>query len=131
MVPVNLRPPEQPIPADLGNEFALILLAVPVRETGSACGPSTGLGKETAARDVIHERRASGPHARLCATNDRHPEQGLGSRCNRPGHSITHAELLHGGELRMRTGRAEAKLLGKPPWPRRRKGKRSGTPAMC
>jgi diacylglycerol O-acyltransferase / wax synthase len=30
MVPVNLRPPGEPIPAELGNDFALILLALPV-----------------------------------------------------------------------------------------------------
>jgi diacylglycerol O-acyltransferase len=30
MVPVNLRPLEEPVPAELGNEFALILLALPV-----------------------------------------------------------------------------------------------------
>jgi diacylglycerol O-acyltransferase / wax synthase len=32
MVPFNLRPPEQPIPAELGNEFALILLALPLED---------------------------------------------------------------------------------------------------
>lgn len=32
MVPVNLRPPERPIRAELGNDFALILLALPVGE---------------------------------------------------------------------------------------------------
>lgn len=32
MVPVNLRPLDQPIPADLGNAFALILLELPVGE---------------------------------------------------------------------------------------------------
>ncbi len=30
MVPFNLRPLEEPVPADLGNEFALILLGLPV-----------------------------------------------------------------------------------------------------
>jgi WS/DGAT/MGAT family acyltransferase len=30
MVPFNLRPPDQPIPSDLGNQFALILLALPL-----------------------------------------------------------------------------------------------------
>jgi WS/DGAT/MGAT family acyltransferase len=33
LVPFNLRPPEEPIPADLGNEFALILLALPLGRT--------------------------------------------------------------------------------------------------
>jgi hypothetical protein len=33
MVPVNLRPPKRPVAADLGNSFALILLALPVEET--------------------------------------------------------------------------------------------------
>jgi diacylglycerol O-acyltransferase len=32
MVPVNLRPLDQPVPADLGNDFALILLELPVGE---------------------------------------------------------------------------------------------------
>lgn len=32
MVPVNLRPPERPVPAELGNDFALILLELPVGE---------------------------------------------------------------------------------------------------
>jgi WS/DGAT/MGAT family acyltransferase len=30
MVPFNLRPLDEPVPSDLGNEFALILLALPV-----------------------------------------------------------------------------------------------------
>ena len=30
MIPFNLRPPEEPIPAELGNEFALVLLALPL-----------------------------------------------------------------------------------------------------
>jgi WS/DGAT/MGAT family acyltransferase len=33
MVPFNLRPPEEPIPADLGNQFALVLLALPLGQT--------------------------------------------------------------------------------------------------
>jgi diacylglycerol O-acyltransferase len=32
MVPFNLRPPDEPMPAELGNEFALILLALPLGE---------------------------------------------------------------------------------------------------
>ncbi|MFN8163238.1 MAG: WSD1 family O-acyltransferase [Solirubrobacterales bacterium] len=32
MVPVNLRPLDRPIPGDLGNDFALILLELPVAE---------------------------------------------------------------------------------------------------
>jgi diacylglycerol O-acyltransferase len=32
MVPVNLRPPERPVPTELGNDFALILLELPVGE---------------------------------------------------------------------------------------------------
>ena len=36
MVPFNLRPPDQPLPRELGNDFGLILLALPVglAETG-------------------------------------------------------------------------------------------------
>jgi WS/DGAT/MGAT family acyltransferase len=30
MVPFNLRPPDEPMPAELGNEFALILLSLPL-----------------------------------------------------------------------------------------------------
>jgi diacylglycerol O-acyltransferase len=30
MVPFNLRPPDEPVSADLGNDFALLLLALPV-----------------------------------------------------------------------------------------------------
>lgn len=33
MIPFNLRPPEEPIPAELGNEFALVLLALPLGRT--------------------------------------------------------------------------------------------------
>jgi hypothetical protein len=29
MVPVNLRPDDEPLPAELGNRFALVLLALP------------------------------------------------------------------------------------------------------
>jgi diacylglycerol O-acyltransferase / wax synthase len=36
MVPVNLRPPEEPVPAELGNDFALILLELPVGRRGQA-----------------------------------------------------------------------------------------------
>lgn len=32
MVPVNLRPPERPVPTALGNDFALILLELPLGE---------------------------------------------------------------------------------------------------
>ena len=32
MVPVNLRPPERPVPTELGNDFALILLELPLGE---------------------------------------------------------------------------------------------------
>ena len=32
MIPLNLRPLDQPLPADLGNDFALILLELPVGE---------------------------------------------------------------------------------------------------
>ena len=32
MVPVNLRPPDRPVPAELGNDFALILLELPLAE---------------------------------------------------------------------------------------------------
>ena len=32
MVPVNLRPLDRPVPAELGNDFALILLDLPVGE---------------------------------------------------------------------------------------------------
>jgi WS/DGAT/MGAT family acyltransferase len=34
MVPFNLRPPEEPISSDLGNDFALILLALPMGGVG-------------------------------------------------------------------------------------------------
>lgn len=36
MVPFNLRPLDEPVPSDLGNEFALILLALPVGPLGPA-----------------------------------------------------------------------------------------------
>lgn len=32
MIPVNLRPPGEPVPADLGNDFALVILELPVEE---------------------------------------------------------------------------------------------------
>jgi WS/DGAT/MGAT family acyltransferase len=34
MIPFNLRPLDQPVPAELGNDFALILLELPVGEVG-------------------------------------------------------------------------------------------------
>lgn len=36
MVPFNLRPLDQPVPSELGNEFALILLALPVGDVAPA-----------------------------------------------------------------------------------------------
>jgi diacylglycerol O-acyltransferase len=36
MVPVNLRPPDRPVAAELGNDFALILLELPVGELAPA-----------------------------------------------------------------------------------------------
>lgn len=36
MVPFNLRPLDEPVPSDLGNDFALILLALPVGPLGPA-----------------------------------------------------------------------------------------------
>jgi diacylglycerol O-acyltransferase / wax synthase len=36
MVPVNLRPPDRPVPAELGNDFALILLELPLAEVRPA-----------------------------------------------------------------------------------------------
>jgi len=36
MVPVNLRPLDRPIPADLGNDFALILLELPLADLPAA-----------------------------------------------------------------------------------------------
>ncbi len=32
MIPVNLRPPDRPVPAELGNDFALVLLELPLGE---------------------------------------------------------------------------------------------------
>jgi diacylglycerol O-acyltransferase / wax synthase len=32
MVPVNLRPLDQPVPADLGNDFALVILELPLAD---------------------------------------------------------------------------------------------------
>ena len=36
MVPFNLRPMDEPVPRDLGNEFALLLIALPVGIAGQA-----------------------------------------------------------------------------------------------
>jgi WS/DGAT/MGAT family acyltransferase len=36
MVPFNLRPLDEPVPAELGNDFALILLELPVGDVGPA-----------------------------------------------------------------------------------------------
>jgi WS/DGAT/MGAT family acyltransferase len=36
MIPFNLRPLDEPVPADLGNDFALILLELPVGESAPA-----------------------------------------------------------------------------------------------
>ena len=36
MIPFNLRPLDQPVPTDLGNDFALILLELPVGEIAPA-----------------------------------------------------------------------------------------------
>lgn len=33
MVPFNIRPPDEPLPAELGNRFGLILLGLPLRES--------------------------------------------------------------------------------------------------
>jgi hypothetical protein len=36
MVPFNLRPLDEPVPEDLGNDFALVLLSLPVDDVRSA-----------------------------------------------------------------------------------------------
>lgn len=36
MVPVNLRPADEPVPAELGNEFALVVLELPLAELPAA-----------------------------------------------------------------------------------------------
>ena len=67
MVPFNLRPLDQPLPRDLGNDFALILLALPV-----------GIGdrdEAPARREEAHGRDqglARGPNLLRHPERDRH-----------------------------------------------------------
>ncbi len=49
MIPVNLRSLEEPVPTDLGNDFALILLALPV----GPVGPAERLREVAARMDAI------------------------------------------------------------------------------
>ena len=58
MVPFNLRPPDQPLPRELGNDFALILLGLPVgiEDRGAR------LGEVKARMDAI-KRSHEGPIA--------------------------------------------------------------------
>lgn len=57
MVPVNLRPVDQPLPAHLGNKFALVAVALPLAEPT----PLARLGAARARMNVIK----SGPEAFL------------------------------------------------------------------
>lgn len=49
MVPVNLRPLDQPLPRDLGNRFALVMLSLPI----GAATPEERLAESKARMDAI------------------------------------------------------------------------------
>lgn len=49
MIPVNLRPPDQPLPPHLGNKFALVAVELPLSEST----PRTRLAAAKARMDVI------------------------------------------------------------------------------
>jgi WS/DGAT/MGAT family acyltransferase len=68
MVPFNLRSPDEPVPADLGNDFALILLELPLGDVSAAerlREVSSRMDAIKRSNEGAHPAMARGPPDRL------------------------------------------------------------------
>ena len=115
MVPFNLRPLDKPLPRDLGNDFGLILLALPVGLDGP--GRASARGQDAHGRD---QGFARGPDRLRHAERDRDDSAGGGG----PSDLVLQRQGERGCNERARPARAGL-LRGQPGAGRARRGPRA------